>query len=55
MSAVKKIQQSGPRSKRTLAAGQRLKNTRKHSKRVRYARPTDGPGGPGDDTGVTTK
>ena len=49
MTAVKKTQ--GTRSKRTPSAGQRIKNTRKHSKRVRFAKPTDGPGSPGDNTG----
>jgi hypothetical protein len=49
MTAVKKIQS---RSKRTLATSRRTKNTRKHGKQIRFARPTDAPGGPGDNNGA---
>ena len=47
MTAVKKTQ---TRSKRTLSANRRTKNTRKHSKRIRFAKPDDAPGGPTDGT-----
>lgn len=51
MTAVKKLQGS-TRTKRTPSAGRRTKNTRKHSKRIRFAPTTDGPGSPTDGTGA---
>jgi hypothetical protein len=50
MTAVKKIQQG--RSKRSIAATRRPKSTRKQSKQIRFAKPSDGPGGPGDNNGL---
>ncbi|HYV47053.1 MAG TPA: hypothetical protein VFA20_19480 [Myxococcaceae bacterium] len=47
MTAVKKIQ---TRSKRTLSTSRRTKNTRKGGKQIRFAKPTDGPGDPTDNT-----
>jgi hypothetical protein len=49
MTAVKKIQS---RSKRTTAQTRRTKTTRKHGKQIRFARPSDGPGGPTDTSGA---
>jgi hypothetical protein len=49
MTAVKKSQ---TRSKRTAAANRRTKSHRKHGKQVRFAKPSDGPGSPTDNTGA---
>jgi hypothetical protein len=46
MTAVKKMQ---ARSKRTISS-QRTKNTRKRSKQARFAKTSDGPGNPTDNT-----